>query len=131
MKKKKKKYFCVFFGIQHKIYVFENPISCFMVACCNRFVINESFSFPISYRLIFNNFYAVRLKLLLVGSWLIAEIFPVQYFSIEKTLFFSLCFSFNDLFHFNRLLNDAVAFFFPSKVLESTNQSQSNCTTKQ
>lgn len=56
--------FCVFLVSNN----FENPIACFMFACCNRFVINESFSFPISYRLIFNKCSAVRLKLLAWGA---------------------------------------------------------------
>lgn len=49
-------FLCVFGIQQRKCFFFENPISRFMFACCNRFVINESFSFPISYRLIFNKF---------------------------------------------------------------------------
>lgn len=38
------------------VFTFEIPITSLMFACCNRFVINESFSFPISYRLISNKF---------------------------------------------------------------------------
>lgn len=66
--KRRRNVLCVF-----GIHFFENPISRFMSAYCNRFVINESFTFPISYRLIFNKFVAVRLKLLVRGAALHAS----------------------------------------------------------
>lgn len=71
----------MFFGIQF----FENPISRFMSAYCNRFVINESCSFPISYRLIFNKFVSVRLKLR-SGIHLTCFLFNIAQFVFCSTL---------------------------------------------
>lgn len=84
-RKKKKCILCVF-GIQHCF--FENPISRFMFACCNRFVINESFSFPISYRLIFNKF-SVRLEAsrCCEGSCLADFLFNISFEAMSSSCF--------------------------------------------